>query len=232
MSFIRIRVFVRLAVIAAVLAAPAQSFATPIVDQSYIPLSGPGEGGTGIGLVISDGQGVAQTFTVGITGLLTALELKLGCCRFGLPEDDLLVEIRPTLADGSPGDTTLASITLEPTQLPSLHFAFVHLALGDEKFFVNEGELLSIVLTTSATVVEGGGINPYAWGGDGQGLYENGMVYTKVNGQFLETGWDLGFVTYVDAEVPEPGLVALMGIGLLAAGRQHHARRRRGADSR
>ena len=82
------------------------SWALPLsLDQFYIPASENG-------LIIGNHQTVAQTFTIGVGGQLTAVEIELGCCRFGTPSDDLLVEIRTTLADGSPSDDVLATTVL------------------------------------------------------------------------------------------------------------------------
>ena len=98
---------IRVLFLSTALLSPSPCWPNPIsLDQLYIPTSFPQNG-----LVIQNIQTVAQTFTVGLEGLLTAVELDLGCCRFGPPTADLLVEIRSTLSDGSPSDDVLASDT-------------------------------------------------------------------------------------------------------------------------
>ena len=142
-----------LVVLAATLLLPSPCSADPIsVDQSYIPSPPPD------GFIIEATQTVAQTFTVGLSGMLTALDLELGCCRFGPPSDDLLVEVRSTLSDGFPSNQVLASTVLHPADIPVDSFAFVRAALGPHGFSVSPGELLSIVLSSSAPSLEGGGV--------------------------------------------------------------------------
>ena len=154
-----------LVILAATLLLPSPCRADPIsIDQSYIP-SPPLNG-----FIIEATQTVAQTFTVGLSGMLTALDLELGCCRFGPPSDDLLVEVRSTLSDGFPSNQVLASTVLHPADIPVPvdSFAFIRAALGPHGFSVSPGELLSIVLSSSAPSLEGGGTQPvrlvhYRW---------------------------------------------------------------------
>ena len=57
------------------------SWALPLsLDQFYIPASDPREG-----VVIEVTETVAQTFTIGVGGLLTAVEIELRCCQHGTP---------------------------------------------------------------------------------------------------------------------------------------------------
>ena len=115
-----------LVVLAATLLLPSPCRADQIsIDQFYIPSPPPD------GFIIEATQTVAQTFTVGLSGMLTALDLELGCCRFGPPSDDLLVEVRSTLSDGFPSNQVLASTVLHPADIPVPvdSFAFIRAAL-------------------------------------------------------------------------------------------------------
>ena len=108
-------------VLSAVPLLPSPCRANPVsLDQFYIPAPPPD------GFIIEATQTVAQTFTVGLDGKLTAIDLQLGCCRFGPPSDDLLVEVRSTLSDGLPSPHVLASTVLRPGDIPVDSFAFVH----------------------------------------------------------------------------------------------------------
>ena len=142
------------------------SWALPLsLDQFYIPASDPREG-----VVIEVTETVAQTFTIGVGGLLTAVEIELRCCQHGTPSD-LLVEIRTTLADGAPSDNVLATAVLRSKHLPIDSFEFIRVRFAPDRVFVLPGEMYAIVLsTTAAPLPPGGDVNPYAWGGDGVGL--------------------------------------------------------------
>jgi hypothetical protein len=195
------------------LASPCR--ANPVsLDQFYLPPPPPD------GLIIEATQTVAQTFTVGLDGRLTAIDLQLGCCRFGPPSDDLQVEVRSTLSDGSPSTHVLASAVLHPSDIPVHSFAFVHTALGPDSFAVSPGELLSIVLRSSAPVLEGGGVQPYAWFmTDGPGQYDRGQAFVDRGSGFQGGGVDMGFKTFVDvSHVPEPPGFLLIAGGLLILG--------------
>ena len=120
------------------------SWAIPLsLDQFYIPVSHPGDA-----LVIQDTRTIAQTFTVGVGGVLTAVEIEVGCCHGGPPPDDLLVEIGTTLPDGSPSDDVLAtrSVACETSSIDS--FAFVRFRLDPDRFLVSPGDMFAIVLST------------------------------------------------------------------------------------
>ena len=101
-------------------------------------------------MIISGHQTVAQTFTIGVGGVLTAVEIEVGCCGLVRRSDDLLVEIRTTLPDGSPSDNVLASTVLRSKHLPIDSFAFVRFRLGSDQFLVSPGEIYAIVLSTTA----------------------------------------------------------------------------------
>jgi hypothetical protein len=200
-------------VLSAIPLLPSPCRADPVsIDQFYIPNPNPPDA-----FIIEATQTVAQTFTVGLGGRLTAIDLELGCCRFGPPSADLLVEVRSTLSDGLPSTQVLASTLLRPGDIPVDSFAFVRAELGPDSFAVSPGVLLSIVLSSSAPSLEGGGVQPYAWfTTDGPGHYDRGQVFVDRGSGFLPTSVDMGFKTFVSAsEVPEPPGLPLLAAGLL-----------------
>jgi PEP-CTERM motif len=203
-------------------------WAIPVtVDQFYIPTAVPHNG-----LLAEDTQTVAQTFTVGLAGRLTALELELACClnaagQITFPTEDLLIEIRTTLSDGSPSDHVVASTTASSTDLSIGSFRFERFALGHDGFFVSPGELYAVVLTSMAPGM--GRFNPYTWGRDAFGQYDRGSAYVAfphLGGEFFVTVSDMGFKTYVDP-IPEPATFTLVALGAAALARARIVQRRR-----
>lgn len=201
------------------LGAPA-GWASPILDQFAIPPSPPLNG-----FLAEDTQTLAQTFTVGLPGRLAAVDLDLACCldRDGLISfpADLMVEIRTTLPDGTPSDDVLAAVAVKAQTLSPGFFAFERIPLGSHGIDVLPGDVLAIVLSSSAPGL--GLFNPYAWALDTSGAYVRGDGYVKHTGDWSKTS-DFGFKTYV----PEPASTALIGLALAAlAGRRARARRLR-----
>lgn len=104
--------------------------AAPVIDQSFDPRLFEAPGNITFSHVSSSHDGipeelaaVAQTFRVGITGNLHGLSLIVG---EGYPEADLrplIIEIRPTTADGAPVDNddgALARVVVDPYGHPTL----------------------------------------------------------------------------------------------------------------
>jgi hypothetical protein len=159
--------------------------ASPLtLDQSYVPSS------VGHGLVIQNTQTVAQVFTVGRSGTLAAVDLLIGCCRFGPPPHDLVVDVRSTIG-GVPSDTVLASVSVPSPGLAVDSLAFERLPLRGQHLRVRPGDVLSLVLSSVDPVLPGGGINPYAWVGEGFGGYAGGQTYVERGTGFPPTSWDM-----------------------------------------
>ena len=189
-----------------------------ILDQSQgTTLPPPAFGGP----IRNDFIDIAQTFTVGLGGILGRVEVALS--RLVDTAGPLNVEIRSTIA-GLP-DPLSASVVAEgvltAADVPNgPQFAFVGVDLLSENFVVAPGDVLAIVLRSDTTA---GGYfwaftpgDPYA---GGHGFFRN---HTPGTEPFLIGGGDHFFRTFV-APVAEPASTALIVFGLAMLG---FARRR------
>ena len=207
--------------------------ASPIVDQSFVPPV------QNIGGQINRQplcQGAcspneqAQTFTVGITGFLTQVDLAVAN-RF-LGSADLLFDVRPTTLAGVPlenNGSALVNLTVSPADLPTFttfpisFYSFVVAGIP-----VTDGDVLALVLRASAPppgvfLVAGQSVavDPYSRGraygrtetiaGFGPWRQYDGPVMGQM--RFV----DFAFRTYVDTDpIPEPATLVLVGTGVLA----------------
>lgn len=194
----------------------AKLTAAPILDQEYNPA------------VVNSGLGIgsrdrAQTFTVGLSGQLTGVELLME--RFSNSIGDLTVEIRST-AGGVPGNSSgavLATTTVSQS-LMSLgtgsgsNATFVAADLTAAGLFVNAGDVLAIALSGNPS-------GEFGWFGGSDNGYAGGSTYWRFPGD--PNNWsafsldrEQGFRTFVDAseisEVPAPGAIGILGLGLMA----------------
>jgi hypothetical protein len=201
------------------LAAPA-GWAGPILDQFAIPPSPPLNG-----FLAEDGQTLAQTFTVGLRGRLSAIELDLACCldRDGIISfpADLMIEIRTTRPDGAPSEHVLAATAVNARDLSPGFFTFERIPLASYGIDVLPGDVLAIVLSSTAPGL--GLFNPYTWALETSGAYDRGDGYVRHTGDWSPS-IDFGFKTYV----PEPATTVLIGLALAAlAGRQARTKQAR-----
>jgi hypothetical protein len=186
--------------------------ATPILDQSF---DAPSFLNYGFGGDI----GLAQTFTVGVTGVLTQVDVEIRRDA-GIP--DLLLDIRPTI-EGVPVASdadALASFVIPSAGVPT-DAAFLSTDLSAAQIAVSLGDVLAIVLRAPGP---GGPLN-YSWQGSiSPPLYGSGSGFFRGGGSPV---WfpassgptDFSFQTFVEpAAVPEPSTLLLFLLGISAMG--------------
>jgi hypothetical protein len=183
------------------------------IDQQNV---GTRLGGFGIGGTTS---AIAETFSVGVTGVLTQLDLSVfnpnpGSTQF---PDPLSIQIRSTSA-GQPVSTALRSMTVPLASVTVDRLALTSFVGWNVD--VTAGEVLAIVLTTGANGNYGWSIACCYSGGDmfvsrGSGFVPIFPNVSAIPGDFI-------FRTYVDptgttSATPEPASLLLCASGLVAA---------------
>lgn len=209
--------------IAAGLAFATAGQAAPVLDQEYDAFAA----GADSAVLLNTNFAHAQSFTVGIAGQLTSMELQIRKTNLDPPVSDLTFDILSFMG-GIPSGPALASGSIAAASVPDLDFtddSFVSVDLSSFNIFVGVGEVLAIALT----YLDSGSYN---WLSTPVGnFYGAGSQFVSLPpGPFdveLVNG-DLGFRTFVDpdatAPVPEPGTLATLAFGLLVFG---FARRQR-----
>ncbi len=176
---------------------------------------------------IDEAQTAFQTFTVGIGGILAAVDVQVQHGPEGVPNSDLELTMRRALVNGEPDRTQdLGSVSLTPSQIP----VFDNFASGPYTTFdvrglnitVLPGEVLAFELSSSTT------FNRSYFIYDSQtDIYAGGkeFIFGPLDGAFFSNPIrDLGFRTFV--AVPEPSMVAFLGLaGLLVASSRFKRRR-------
>jgi hypothetical protein len=207
------------------LAAIKTADASPLLDAAWEPvgpLAGAGES------FVSADQTLGQTFTVGITGVLTQVEVLFD--RFAIEEfgfgsatDDLLISIWST-ADGLPVTSLTSPVAFLASSAPTRTsagssddpstYAWLSAAVS---LPVKTGQVLAIV-ASSATP----GTSPFGW----FSYSHDPSAYASGNGVLvLDGAWgdapsdDFAFRTFVEPQtsslpVPEPGSILLLALGI------------------
>jgi hypothetical protein len=156
----------------------------------------------------ADGD-LGQTFTVGITGTLTSLELKM--FTPGAASIDAMIA---TTSGGLPTSTILGQSIIATSGLTWNEWLTFNLATGIP---VHAGEVLAIEIPTSGI----------GWDEDQNATYAGGMAYWLPFSQWVENPGgpnDFNFQTFV-VPTPEPSSLGLLAIGF--AGLCFAARRRK-----
>jgi hypothetical protein len=204
--------------------------ADPILDQS-VPHPG---GSSGHGIIARD-IAMAQTFTVGVTGVFSALDLFIS--RF--PDDGfgpLLVDIRPTI-DGMPVESdalALAVVSVPATAVTVGFGAFpLRVDFSSAGLTVATGQMLAFVLRSPETPLTGSSSSAeyalFAVDDD----YTRGRPFSRAPSfgypvfHGTDAFADFAFRTYVDpgtAPVPEPASILLLASGVAAMAGRHMRR--------
>ena len=188
-------------------------YAAPILDQSFLP------GGGGRAIINSRPVDWAQTFTVGVGGVLDSVDVQI--FRASTTTADLLFDIRSTTA-GVPNESnvaTLASVAVPAAGVPTVA-TFFNIDVSSFNIAVSPGDVLAIALrSTTVTPAD------YSWRLQSTGTtYGSGQAYFRIPDVGITT-WtvsnanqDLGFRTFVETTatvVPEPSSLALAASGLV-----------------
>lgn len=155
------------------------------LDQTYIPNPATN------GLEVTANQPCTQTFTCGLSGQLTRVEISLINHHRGTPTQPLEVDIVTTDANGVPTTNSLAHVTLQPSSVPPSRGA-VEVDLSSFAIQVLAGQVLGLALATNAAPSG----QTYAWWGEApNSTYDGGSIF--IRGTTKLDAWDLAFRTWV-----------------------------------
>jgi hypothetical protein len=174
--------------------------ALPILDQSYTSSALPGG--------VSSTEKLAQSFTVGLTGTLTSVDARFRTTQ----SSPLLVQIRNTNADGSPGSSVLGNVTLPGPMADSMWRSIDFSSFG---ISVTSGDVLALFM--EATYAHPALVG---WRGSQAAGYAGGRAWSNAGSGWEIVAQDFNFRTYVDDEVsvPEPATILLLVSGFAGLG--------------
>lgn len=173
------------------LAFAAPCIATPILDQFHEP-------DLRLGNAAAVGPATfAQTFTVGISGVLSYVEIALS--KDASAPEFLTMEIQTTALDGRPSDVVLGTVDI-PRSSITLTTDYIAGDFAGQYVLLGVGDILAIVLRAPsqkylwATAPDDPSADPYSFG-EGYRRWPTGW-------ECADCG-DFGFRTYV-TPIPEP----------------------------
>jgi len=196
------------------LAKPVVSDAVVVVDQDNMLAIGFGSAlFTGAD---NDGYGRAQTFTVGVSGILDSIEIQIAA-PFGVPPPPwasirILETLEGVPIGGAGGSSVLAISTIAPEPDPT-DFLVFRFDLHEAGLRVDVGDVLAIEPTTDPFTAPGWRQSEsYAGGTSVFFSTELGVSSWTTRGFDV----DFAFRTFVDTsrQVPEPATLALVGLAL------------------
>jgi hypothetical protein len=176
------------------------------------------DGGNGFAHDLFNANCQAQTFTAGLSGTLTTVELRL-YTEDGVPGDaEIVVEIRNTTAGDLPGTGVLGSATILASDIVDYEFRTVSFPPGTIP--IEKGTLYAIVLRTDRVWSAGGNFGTN--GGYPDSTYAGGTAWQSSDG----LAWtpttagaencDRHFRTRVDPYIPrDPEAVFIAVIAVL-----------------
>lgn len=194
---------------------PAQAKAALVLDQSHV-VSTPT-----FDIAVVSSQSVAQTFTVGLQGILAQIDLQIA--QSPNTVGDLLFSIR-TVTGGVPNPDDGASLfqtTIPVSGLPidnGLAYPLTSIDVSSAGIAVTPGEMLAISLSRT-----GDASPPWVLWQEDKAVYSGGGPFTRSG---TSGPWNSpsptspvgqnGFQTFVNVTaVPEPSSLALAGLGSL-----------------
>lgn len=139
----------------------------------------------------------AQTFTVGLDGTLEAFDFYLLKGPHGTITEDLIIEIRPTVAGAPSPSSVLATVTIPPSAVTS-SFQYIHVDVSSFGIEVAAGDVLAVSMRSDDPI-------GYTWYGlmDGLATYAGGQAYARnvsnPDISWVPVTWDLLFRSYVSA---------------------------------
>jgi len=164
----------------------AMAHAAPVLDQEHAPPF------NSAGLSVADDRTQIQTFTVGITGLLTRIDVKIA--RGAQTVEDLVLGVWSATSSGVLL-YELVTVSVPPSTVALGEAYFVSIELGAGAVMVNAGAQLAITLDSLA-----GNLPPFEerWVVEIGGQYAGGTAYTYIPFFHFQQLEDWGFRTYVD----------------------------------